>query len=146
MSTKYLKIKIKTLAEESHMIRKEEFKVKRNYRAIKERQGLEDAYHKEVDVFWGLRHHRTGPVRAETRDSLLAYAFIRGQKYRTAEATGEPIAKFIWDYRFKTHVPMFNFNLNNIARLATKYGEREVTASEIESWVLKDEYGVQAVE
>jgi hypothetical protein len=97
MSVKYLKIKIKSLASEAQMIRQEEHKTRRNYQRLRDRQGLEDAYQKEVDTFWGLRLHRVGPVRAETRDSLLAYAFIRGQSYRTAEATGEPIARFFYD-------------------------------------------------
>ena len=145
MSKKYLKIKIKSLAAEAHMIRQEEHKTKRNYHRLKGRQGLEDAYEREVDTFWGLRHHRTGTVRAETRDSLLAYAFIRGQTYRTAEATGEPISDFVWDYHRKANLPRFNFDLSNIARLASKYGETEVTRDDIEKWVLAAEYGTQPI-
>lgn len=139
MSVKYLKIKIKSLASEAQMIRQEEHKTRRNYQRIRDRQGLEEAYDREVDTFWGLRLHRTGHVRQETRESLLAYAFIRGQSYRTAEATGEPVQRFIWDYQHRTHVPLYNFDLSNIARLASKYGEEQVTKEDIERWILRDE-------
>jgi hypothetical protein len=145
MSVKYLKIKIKSLASEAQMIRQEEHKTRRNYQRLRDRQGLEDAYQKEVDTFWGLRLHRVGPVRAETRDSLLAYAFIRGQSYRTAEATGEPIAGFFYDYTYKINRPLYNFNLDNIARLASKYGETEVTRDDIEQWVLSGVYDQNVV-
>jgi hypothetical protein len=196
MSKTYLKIKIKSLAEEAKIIRQEERKEKMSYKDIKLRNLLnekgavvdtlidskwsvaevtndtvvlerlvsipgsggktrsvfkkinlnwtptQENFNRHVNTFWGLRNHRTGVVRQETRESLLAYAFIRGQSYRTAEAMGDPIAKFRWNYDQKVSLPVFNFDLTNIARLATKYGETEVTRDDIEKWVLRDEYGV----
>lgn len=195
MSKTYLKIKIKSLAEEAKIIRQEERRQKQSYKDIKLRNLIEEKgaivdtlldsnwaivevtndtvtlerfvrvrgstetkpvyktiklnwkpteekRQRHVDTFWGLRDLRTGKVRSEARESLLAYAFIRGQSYRTVEATGDPINTFRWDYVNKINTPIFNFDLTNIARLATKYGETEVTRDDIEKWVLRDEYGV----
>jgi hypothetical protein len=74
----YLKVKIKSLAEEAKIIRKEERKP-----------------HSDMNEFgysperMGLWVHRTGPVRREARHALLAYGFIRGRKYRRIEAKCE---------------------------------------------------------
>jgi hypothetical protein len=64
----YLKVKIKSLAEEAKIIRKEE----------RASQG---------DKREGLHNHRVGVVRRAARHSLLAYGFIRGKKYRDIEPT-----------------------------------------------------------
>lgn len=61
----YLKVKVKSLAEEARIIRKEE---KRN---------------KEFQR--GLKDHRTGIVREEARHTLLAYGFLRGRSYHQIE-------------------------------------------------------------
>jgi hypothetical protein len=61
----YLKIKIKSLAEETRIIRKEE-KKKGPFRE-------------------GLYLHRIGVVRTEARATLLAYNFIRGVPYNATE-------------------------------------------------------------
>lgn len=66
--TIYLKVKIKSLAEESRIIRQQERVWKRH-----------------DDIRNGLREHRTTDVRRESRYSLLAYAFIRGKAYLTHE-------------------------------------------------------------
>lgn len=143
MSVKYLKVKIKSLAEEAHIIRDEERKAQSNYRHLKGRQGREEAYERHVSTFWGLRNHRTGKVRSEARESLLAYAYIRGQDYRTAEANGDPILEWRWCYEKNIHRPVFGMDLKNIARLASKYGDVQVDATEIEEWILKDLYSAQ---
>lgn len=83
----YLKVKIKSLAEEAKIIRKEERKP-----------------HKDMDEYgysaerMGLMCHRTGTVRNEARHTLLAYGFIRGRKYRQMEAKCEyePDWKKVW--------------------------------------------------
>jgi len=62
----FLKVKLKSLAEEAKIIRKEEKKNPRLY--------LE------------LRMHRIGIVRTEARATLLAYAFLRGRLYKQLEA------------------------------------------------------------
>ena len=139
----YLKVKIKSLAEEIRIIRNDEHKTKRKYRKFKGRQGYENAYDRNVDIFWGLRNHRKG-LSLESRDSHLAYAFVRGQTYRTAESTGYPIKNFYWCYQRKANIPIFNMDLENIARLASKYGVEQVDASDIEKWILADEYSQAA--
>jgi len=62
----YLKVKIKSLAAESKIIRAEERKNKR--------------------ARSGLAEHRRGIVRAAARHTLLAYGFIRGRKYSDMES------------------------------------------------------------
>lgn len=62
----YLKVKIKSLAEEARIIRKEERASKGEKRE-------------------GLYLHRVGVVRRAARHSLLAYGFLRGREYRQIE-------------------------------------------------------------
>ncbi len=63
----YLKVKLKSLAEEARIIRKETKRTK--LRSIKD----------------GLYLHRTGIVRNEARHTLLAYGFLRGRTYHKIE-------------------------------------------------------------
>lgn len=57
---RYLKVKIKNLADEARTIREEERKVR----------GMDK---------WSLQHHRKTTVRDAARRSLIAYAIIRGK-------------------------------------------------------------------
>lgn len=61
----FLKIKLKSLAAEAKIIRKEE--------------------KKELGFRVELRDHRIFPVRREARHTLLAYSFLRGRPYREVE-------------------------------------------------------------
>lgn len=74
---KMLKVKIKSLATEAHIIRLEE-----------RRAGKDDALRCE------LHDHRVKDVRREQRHALLAYAFLRGVPYAKVEPKvgrkGEP--------------------------------------------------------
>ena len=63
----YLKVKLKSLAEEAKIIRKETERAK--LRSIKH----------------GLYAHRTRVVRPEARYTHLAYGFLRGREYRQME-------------------------------------------------------------
>ena len=65
----YLKIKIKSLADEARSIRAEELK------------------HPGGDVRTGLYLHRINVVRPEARAAQLAYAYLRNKRYRQIEAT-----------------------------------------------------------
>jgi hypothetical protein len=69
---RYLKVKIKSLAEEARIIRKEEFKSK-------------------GQLQFGLYLHRIGKVRSEARHTQLAYGFLRGRKYSQLEKTSKYI-------------------------------------------------------
>ena len=80
MALVQLKVKIKSLAAESTIIRKEEQKrakrkgekQPRSPEVIADRQSLQD--------------HRRYVVREEARCSLLAYGYLRGRTYRSMEA------------------------------------------------------------
>lgn len=63
----YLKVKIKSLAEEARIIRKETKRAK------------------SVTIKNGLALHRKGIVRTEARHTCLAYGFLRGRDYRQME-------------------------------------------------------------
>jgi len=75
----YLKIKIKSLAAEAQIIRHSELGFKRAFRHPKNTDP------NAKSTYLGLRYHRTFDVRREARASLLAYAFLRGRKYRDVE-------------------------------------------------------------
>ncbi|KQZ49723.1 hypothetical protein ASD54_12350 [Rhizobium sp. Root149] len=62
----YLKVKIKSLAAEAHIIRKEARKV-------------------SGDLRHSLNEHRKFDVRREARAALLAYGFLRGLDYSRME-------------------------------------------------------------
>lgn len=62
----YLKVKIKSLAEESRIIRKEELKTSGELRE-------------------GLYQHRIWDVRGEARAALMAYAYLRGKSVESVE-------------------------------------------------------------
>jgi hypothetical protein len=138
MSSKFLKIKIKTLTGEIKNIKLEEHKTKSQYRNLKTMQGYEAKYQKEVSTFWGLRRHRT-KLSMKSRDSHLAYAYVRGKKYRQTENNGNPVRTWIWSYPDKSYVPIYWIDIENIARMASEYGDIEVDGSEIARWVHEDD-------
>ena len=63
----YLKVKIKSLAEEAKIIRTETKRARK------------------VTIKNGLALHRKGIVRREARHTHLAYGFLRGREYREME-------------------------------------------------------------
>ena len=101
MSKIYVKVKIKTLAEEAKIIRKEENKQKchilgcksllktmrkepeKNYPISKE--DLEIRKLKAQNIHMGLKVHRKNIVRIESRATHLAYAFMREKTYISTE-------------------------------------------------------------
>ncbi len=68
----YLRVKIKSLAAETRIIRHEERKAKSA---------------RNVDLLNGLVEHRKHTVRKATRSTLLAYGFLRNRQRRVIEAT-----------------------------------------------------------
>jgi hypothetical protein len=80
----YLKVKVCTLAAESKSIKIQERRWKK--RAARARAKSRDTKFAE-DNFFGLRGHRVGKhgVRAESRDSNLAYGFLCNRAYATME-------------------------------------------------------------
>lgn len=69
---KMLKVKIKSLADEARIIRREEVKALRGPRP-------------DYVLYLELRNHRVGDVRREQRVSLLAYAFLRNKPLAACE-------------------------------------------------------------
>lgn len=65
----YLKVKIKSLAAEAHIIRREERRTR-------------------GDLRYALQQHRKTDVRQEARAAILAYGFLRGRDFRAMEAKG----------------------------------------------------------
>jgi len=89
MSTLFLKMKLKSLMAEAAMLRKHEVK----------------CLGRHTEVAKSLKCHRIGIIRSESRDSLIAYGFLRGKTYAQVEGIrySEPDQK-------------------NIARMIVKYG------------------------
>ncbi len=80
---KHLKIKIMSLAMESRLIRDEA-------------NGIKPCYNSDrVETYEGLYHHRIHTVRPAARHALLAYAYLRGVKYRAVETTCRREPKWI---------------------------------------------------
>lgn len=63
-----MRVKVKSLAEEARIIRREEARARTSWEVTR------------------LREHRTGVVRRAMREALLAYGFIRGIAYGQMEA------------------------------------------------------------
>jgi hypothetical protein len=100
MSTIFLKVKIKSLAAEARIIRREENRcrpktktqwmdlptqplgltVLRGLRRVKLKPGEEPR-----EPFLQLCGHRIGELRSEARSAQLAYGFLRGRKYHQIE-------------------------------------------------------------
>jgi len=103
-----LKIKVKSLAAESRIIRSQELKLKgKNW----------------CHLARPLQVHRRGALRAEARDTHIAYGYLKGRSYSQIEATVNRPAD--WD---------------NIARMVKKYGNTGL-AEKLEDWM----YGNTAV-
>ena len=81
-----LKVKIKTLAEESRIIRKEELKARNMARS---NRAFQDAIKAEgaSELRYSLHYHRVVTVRKEARASQLAYGYLRGKKYSEIESS-----------------------------------------------------------
>jgi hypothetical protein len=77
------RVKIKSLAEESRIIRKEERKRRGLHHSEKWRE-----YEWKMFASDRLSQHRREVVRPEQRATLLAYAFMRGKPYSTVERPG----------------------------------------------------------
>lgn len=89
----YLKVKIKSLAAEARIIRREEFLAKK---------------HGNRALLDGLHAHRTFDVRLAARRTLLAYGYLRGRWYGTIESNA------------KTALAITD--IKSIARMVVKYG------------------------
>lgn len=106
MSKTYLKIKIKSLAEEARIIRHEEKK-----------------WYGPSETRTGLYLHRVRDVRSEARAALLAYGFLRGRPYAALEKVG--------NHRQTNAVDWIR-----VTRLAAKYGpDQSLEWPTVKAWV-----------
>jgi hypothetical protein len=101
---KMIKVKIKSLAEESKIIRTEERRALGRRVQPKEVQKADTFLGRDDQLRVSLWQHRTIDVRREARHALLAYAFLRGKpftsveripKYRLAEPDWERVRKLV---------------------------------------------------
>lgn len=132
MSTVFLKVKIKSLAAEAKIIRHEEEKRKGPYVLTPRTNTQQQAqrYRRQPldynDIYFELRGHRTWIVRNEARATQLAYAYIRGRRYRQIEA--------------KTHDNVVNeYLLPRIVDMVRKYGfptlSKDVVLAHLRDWL-----------
>ena len=75
----YLKIKIKSLAAEAVIIKREEQKWKKL-------SVFTENVKQPHPMFFALRQHRLDEVRTECRSAILAYGYLRGRTYQQIEA------------------------------------------------------------
>ena len=117
-----LKVKVKSLAEEARIIRKEEHKAKRSARWHAERQDVEGTV-KYRRLRNSLYEHRLDVVRFECRCAELARAFIKGTPYRKVEQSTRDGSYQMG--RIK----------GRVQKLVNKYHDKAVTPSMIEQWM-----------
>jgi hypothetical protein len=141
MSIKYLKVKIKSLAVEGTIIRKEEHKAKKQYRYLKLIAGKEKEYQEALGTFWGLRHHRTADVRNEARAAQWAYGYLRGKRYRQVESKSNIGKRYSIkeNHYFYIHGDIHAYIIPRVVKLVNKYGHTKVEASHIEEWLTFEE-------
>jgi len=131
----FLKVKIKYLAEEARIIKEETRKSRKAKRKLlakgKPLNGLALAAE-------GLREHRLGVVRPAARESLLAYAFLRGMPYLRVEnktqfgPCADTIARVAW--RFAVCPPNTSFK----ERTSPSWKEGSISGTllqEIRAWL-----------
>jgi hypothetical protein len=127
----FLRVKIKSLAAESKIIRHEE-KIAYDNRATRRRiakalrRGLNSearAYHTNKNLYDALYWHRKKVVRPEARAAQLAYGFIRGRAYKTIEEK-----TYIGDYELLDLT-------KRVTELVNKYGFETIDKDKISDWM-----------
>lgn len=119
-----LKIKSKHLAEEARIIRFEEKKNKKLAKKAREHQNHERS-ETLLRTARSLHNHRVWDVRKEARATNLARAYLAGVPYASVEQ--KRVESKEWDFQSNV-VP-------RIAKMASKYGSREVSREEVRSWL-----------
>ena len=135
--SKFLKVKIKSLAAESNIIKLEEQKAKATARRLvlslnsiednpdvedkgKARSEVQKYIRSQRNLLNDLQTHRIGVVRRHSRATHLAYAFLRGTPYRKVENKGDPGSYDNW---------------SSVVKMAKSYGPHgSGTEKEIKQW------------
>jgi hypothetical protein len=117
----YLKVKIKSLAAEAAIIRRTEEKYRERWLEV---VGLTARSRDRArSLYWGLRQHRIGVLRDHTRETLLAYAFVRGKSYAATETASRKNGIRPPDYAV-------------VHKMVVKYGDDpKVTLDDVKTWV-----------
>jgi len=116
-----LKIKAKSLAAESQMIRQEELKLKRSAQWNREHQNTVEA-EEFNSIRQSLYEHRTWDVRRESRATNIARAYITGKPYHTVEQTT------------RANAMEMGYMQGRVQKLVKKYGEG-ASGEEIAAWL-----------
>jgi hypothetical protein len=116
-----LKIKAKSLAAESRMIRQEEIKLKRSAQWNREHQNTADAASFDK-TRKSLYEHRTFDVRREARTTNIARAYLSGKTYRQVEPHTRPNS-------YET-----GYMTGRVQKLVKKYGTG-ASGEEIAAWL-----------
>lgn len=114
----YLKIKIVSLADEAVRIRRAEDKIK--WKTVDGERVRRRRTETQSEIFIGLKEHRRGIVRSESRAAHLAFAYLSGKGYRELEAD-----------------PKTEPNWSRVSELVTKYGKKSnvnTSRSALEAW------------
>ena len=98
MNTK-LKIKIKSLAAESTIIRTEELKIRNAARKMADYSDGVAATKRLRDTLRSIHDHRVGILRRHARENQLAYGFLRGRTYQRLENTTKSTPYFEGVYK-----------------------------------------------
>lgn len=125
-----LKIKIKHLAQEPAIIRKEERKCLGSSRWLKEKQEGEKAQRSYFD-YEQLMHHRKLHLRPHARATQLVYAFLRNKKYSETEMPNSQ--------------PLFYNDREEIVRMIDKYDFGKIhvaygTSAEVKKKIIWQEF------
>lgn len=114
-----LKIKAKTLAEESRIIKHERNKLKKKALNARLKQKPNLSW-KILYTEWRLSEHNRLVVRSEARATNLARAFIKGLEYKRVE--NKTVEPFPWKL------------LDKVLKMVNKYHDKTVTIEDIEKW------------
>lgn len=113
-----LKIKAKHLALEPAIIRKEEYKLLKQIKHMKQLHQVNDDFSDLVyplhSKWSSLSAHRKRDVRNEARATHLARAFLNGQSYKDVERKRHE------EWVFKTHI------IPRIFAMVAKYGPNKI--------------------
>lgn len=120
MKNPFLRVKLKTLAEEAKIIRAEEA---RTYYYRCDENGVVTLVHHNVDRHNALALHRKGVVRREARATMIAYQYLRGVPFDTFERRpGKPTNRIDW---------------SAVERMVKKYGGDIIA---LRRWASRDEH------
>ena len=112
MHIRFLKIKLKALAAEARIIRREELRTNCSPR-IGEVYATANTLERAA-----LHEHRVGAVRREARHTYLAYGFLRGRAYAQLEVTCQKPP-----------------DLSAVLRMVRKYGASGTLEEGLRDWV-----------